>query len=153
MEIGITLEQLLPKNIFCSRKQPMFPKGKRLKLITRSLFGSASITIGNCALRHMPMGDLSMIGSTATFFVFLSAWIFLKEPIGKLNLVNLIIVLGGMIMIVQPPFIFKNEYQLYSEDPLALYSAIAAICSAVFLQSNTFVILRSLKGKLTIKYK
>ena len=75
---------------FCYRKQPIFPKGKRLKLITRSLFGTASFTIGKCALRHMPMGDLSMIGSTATFFVFLSAWIFLKEPIGKLNLINLL---------------------------------------------------------------
>ena len=58
-----------------------------------------------------------------------------------------------MVMIVQPPFIFKNEYQLYTEDPLALYSAIAAICSAVFLQSNTFVILRSLKGNFTFKHK
>ena len=113
------------------------------------MFGTASFTIGKCALRHMPMGDLSMIGSTATFFVFLSAWIFLKEPIGKLNLINLLIVLVGMVMIVQPPFIFKNEYQLYSEDPLALYSAIAVIFSAVFLQSNTFVILRSLKGNFS----
>ena len=138
-------------NIFLSyRKQPLFPKGKRLQLIGRSLLGSAAMTIGNCALRHMPMGDLSMIGSSATFFACIFAWVFLKERIDILNMFNLMFVLGGLIMIVQPPFLFNNDSHLYSENSLALYAAIGQTCSAVFLQSNTFVILRSLKGNYFI---
>ena len=132
--------------LWIRRRQPIFPKGKRLQLLGRSICGTAAITVGNCALRHMPMGDLSMIGSTSTFFVCISAWIFLKEPIDKLNMINIMFVLGGIVMIVQPPFIFNNDYQLYSQDAMALYSAIAQICSAVLLQPNSMVLLRSLKG-------
>ena len=94
----------------------------------------------------MPMGDKNMIGSTGMFFVCISAWIFLKEPIDKLNMINIAIIIGGIILIVQPPFIFKNDYQLYSEDAYALYAAVASILSAVLIEPNILVILRSLKG-------
>ena len=87
-----------------------------------------------------------MIGSTAMFFVCISAWLFLKEPIDKLNMINIMIIIGGIVFIVQPPFIFKNEYLLYSEDKYALYAAIAAIGHAILIEPNTMVILRSLKG-------
>ena len=94
----------------------------------------------------MPMGDKNMIGSTAMFFVCISAWIFLKEPIDKLNMINILIIIGGIVFIVQPPFIFQNDYLLYSEDRYALYAAIAAIAHAILIEPNTMVILRSLKG-------
>ena len=143
----------IPRNIFYwhyflpSRSQPMFPKGNRLQLFGRAVLGTCGHTISYCAIRHMPLGDLSMISSTSIFFVCLSAWLFLKEPIDKLTIINIMFVLGGLLMIVQPPFIFTNEEQIYSENPKALYSAIAVICSAVLVQSNVIVILRSLKGK------
>ena len=138
------------QNVSPSRNQPIFPKGKRLQLFGRALLGTCGNTIGFCAMRHMPLGDLSMISSTSTFFVCLSAWIFLKEPIDRLTVINIIFVLGGLVMIVQPPFIFNNEDQIYSENPMALYSAIAVICSAVLVQSNVCVLLRSLKGNLLV---
>ena len=94
----------------------------------------------------MPLGDLSMISSTSTFFTCLSAKLFLKEAIDKLNLMNIVFVLGGLILIVQPPFIFAGESGIYSMGSLALYSAVASIFTAVFVQSNVFVLIRSLKG-------
>ena len=60
-------------------------------------------------MKHMPLGDVSIISASATFFTCISARIFLKEAIDKLNLINIVFVLGGLILIVQPPFIFSVE--------------------------------------------
>ena len=102
-------------------------------------------------MKHMPLGDVSIISCSATFFVCISARIFLKEAIDKLNLINILFVIGGLILIVQPPFIFSTEKKTYSEDPYALYAAVAMVFSAMFIHSSVFVIIRSLKGKLSIK--
>ena len=87
-----------------------------------------------------------MISSTSTFFTCLSARLFLKEAIDKLNLINIVFVLGGLILIVQPPFIFAGESEIYSIGSLALYSVMASTLLAVFVQPNVFVLIRSLKG-------
>ena len=108
--------------------------------------GTCGITIGYFAMKHMPLGDVSIISCSATFFVCISARIFLKEAIDKLNLINIFFVIGGLILIVQPPFIFTTENKTYSEDPYALYAAIAMVFSAMFIHSSVFVIIRSLKG-------
>ena len=97
-------------------------------------------------MKHMPLGDVSIISASAMFFVCISARIFLKEAIDKLNLINIVFVVGGLILIVQPPFIFSVKNPIYSEDPLAIYAAIAMVLSAVFIHSSVFVIIRSLKG-------
>ena len=97
-------------------------------------------------MKHMPLGDVSIISSSATFFTCISARIFLKEAIDKLNLINIVFVIGGLILIVQPPFIFSVENKTYSEDHLAIYAAIAMVFSAVFIHSTVFVVIRSLKG-------
>lgn len=132
--------------ITSSRSQPIFPKEKRLQLIGRSLLGTFSLTVGVFSMRYMPLGDLSMINSTGIFFTCLFARLFLKEAIDKLNLINIVFVIGGVILIVQPPFIFAGQSGIYSKDSLALYSAMAQIFTAVFVHSNVFVLLRSLKG-------
>ena len=97
-------------------------------------------------MKHMPLGDVSIISCSATFFVCISARIFLKEAIDKLNLINIVFVIGGLILIVQPPFIFSTENKIYSEDPYAMYAAIAMVLSAVFIHSTVFILLRSMKG-------
>ena len=132
------------ENIF--RKQPFFPKGSRIRLLGRGMLGTCGITIGYFAMKHMPLGDVSIISCSATFFVCISARIFLKEEIDKLNLINILFVIGGLILIVQPPFIFATENKIYSEDSYAIYAAIAMVFSAVFIHSTVFVIIRSLKG-------
>ena len=129
------------------RKLPFSPKGKRLQLIGRSIFGLCGVTIGYFAVKHMPLGDCALISSSATFFCCISARIFLKEPIDKLNLVNILFVVGGLILIVQPPFIFAGGNEIYSDDPLAIPAAIAKIISAMLIHSTVFVLLRSLKGR------
>ena len=96
----------------------------------------------------MPLGDLSLISSTSTFFTCLSARLFLKEAIDKVNLISIGFVVGGLILLVQPPFIFTGESGVYAKDSLALYSALASTFMAIFVYSNVFVLLRSLKGKI-----
>ena len=96
----------------------------------------------------MPLGDLSLISSTSTFFTCLSARLFLKEAIDKVNLISIGFVVGGLILILQPPFIFTGGSGVYAKDSLALYSALASTFMAIFVYSNVFVLLRSLKGKV-----
>ena len=98
-------------------------------------------------MKHMPLGDVSIISSSSTFFTCIAARIFLKEAIDKLNLINIVFVLGGLILIVQPPFIFATQNNAYLDDPYALYAAIAMVVEAVFVESISFVLIRSLKGK------
>ena len=145
----IPSEKIDQKSVFfihIFRKLPVFPKGKRLRLIGRGMLGTCGVTIGYFAMKHMPLGDVSIISCSATFFVCISARIFLKEAIDKLNLINILFVIGGLILIVQPPFIFSTENKTYSEDSYALYAAIAMVFSAVCIHSTVFVMLRSLKG-------
>ena len=90
------------------RKQPFFPEGNRIRLLGRGMLGTCGGTIGYFAIKHVPLGDVSIISCSATFFVCISARVFLKEEIDKLNLINIIFVIGGLILIVQPPFIFAT---------------------------------------------
>ena len=88
-----------------------------------------------------------MISATSPMFtVFFAKW-FLKEPILKIDLINIIIVFTGIILIVKPPFIF-GWTELYTNDPQAKWAVLGTIVSCVFLQSNVLVVLRQLKGLL-----
>ena len=47
--------------------------------------------------------------ATAPIFTVISARIFIKEPICKLDLFNIVLVIAGIILVVKPPFIFGNS--------------------------------------------
>ena len=49
---------------------------------------------------------------TAPIFTVISARVFIKEPICKLDLFNIVLVIIGITFIVKPPFIFGN-YDVY----------------------------------------
>ena len=78
----------------CFRKEPIFPTGKRAWLIVRSVIGLINNTVGYFAVKYMPIGDMTMIAASSTFFACIYARIFLKEPIKLLNLSNIVFVIG-----------------------------------------------------------
>jgi drug/metabolite transporter (DMT)-like permease len=49
----------------------------------------------------MPLGDVNMIGSSSTFFTCVYARIFLKEKLHLGHFINIGIVIGGIMLIVQ----------------------------------------------------
>ena len=53
------------------------------------------------SIQHMPLGDVSMIGTTSTFFTCIYGRIFLKESLRWGHVINIFIVIGGLLLIVQ----------------------------------------------------
>ena len=140
------------KNVMpCFRKEPIFPTGKRAWLIVRSVIGLINNTVGYFAVKHMPIGDMTMIAASSTFFACIYARIFLKEPIKLLNLSNILFVIVGILLISKPPFIFGgDENDIYSKDNLAKYAVAILTAQSIFLSPNIFIALRALKGRFTI---
>ena len=120
----------------------------RTWLLVRSIIGSINNTVGYFAVKHMPIGDMTMIAASSTFFACIYARIFLKEPIKILNLFNIGFVIVGILLIARPPFIFwggKND--IYAKDELAIYAVTILTAQSIFLYPNIFIALRALKGK------
>ena len=135
----------------CFRKEPIFPTRKRAWLIVRSVIGLINNTVGYFAVKHMPIGDMTMIAASSTFFACIYARIFLKEPIKLLNLSNIVFVIVGILLISKPPFIFGgDENDIYSKDNLAKYAVAILTAQSIFLSPNIFIALRALKGSYTI---
>ena len=120
-------------------------KEKKKIVFARCLLGAISFSISVFSIKHLPIADLFMIAASSSMFTCFHARIVLKEPIDKLNIFNVFLVLAGLTLIVKPPFIF-GEVQIYKENPLALYSALALILNASVLLPLTFVAFRFLRG-------
>ena len=88
-----------------------------------------------------------MISSSSTVFACIHGRIFLREQIEKTNVVNVVLVLAGICLIVQPPIIFgSSEELIYHTDPQATYIALACLFAATIITPLKNVVLRSLKG-------
>ena len=114
-------------------------------MVARALIGTLMISIRFFALHHMPLADVAMINASSALFVNIQARIFLKEPIQLFNIFNVCLVLGGLVLIVRPPFLFGDN-EFYLKDPQALTAAILSILASVIVNPLSAVVLRALKG-------
>ena len=85
----------------------------------------------------------------------------LKEPIERINMLTIVLVLVGLIFIVQPPFLFGQKFdpkdaddqagqeQRYSDQPKSLTAVLVLVFSATVLAPAGNVALRALKSILT----
>ncbi|XP_045454098.1 solute carrier family 35 member G1 [Melitaea cinxia] len=126
-------------------EQPVFPQGKRVLLILRSIVGTVGLMLSFYAFRNMPLADASVIVFSVPVFVALFARVFLKEPCGIWNTISIILTLIGVILITHPPFIFGNTQLETNQNYNSLRGAIAAFVSTIF-GANAYVLLRVLKG-------
>ena len=58
----------------------------------------------------------------------------------------MILVIGGMVLIIRPPFLF-GQNEVYLNNPMALYAAIVVSVISIFIQPNVYIVMRALKGK------
>ena len=99
------------------------------------------------AVKHMPIGDMTMIAASSTIFVCVYGRIFLSEPIQKINVFNIALVLIGILLITKPRFIFGNDDDsVYETDELALYAVGTLTALSIFIFPNISIALRALKG-------
>ena len=128
------------------RQSDPFPYGKRKLLLARAGFGTVPYCCYLFALKHIPLGDVSMFRSSTALFACIHGRIFLKEPIKKMDVLNIAVVLLGIILIVQPPIIFGSTSSIYQTNQMALYSALAVLFGSAVLEPIKNVCLRSMKG-------
>ncbi|CAG4933620.1 unnamed protein product [Colias eurytheme] len=126
-------------------EQPIFPEGKRILLILRSVVGTVGLMLSFYAFRNMPLADASVIVFSVPVFVALFARVFLKEPCGIWNTISIILTLLGVILITHPPFLFGSDQVETNPNYNSLRGAVAAFVSTIF-GANAYVLLRVLKG-------
>lgn len=135
----LLIPQFLPPLIFSRSK--LFPRGKLLFLAARSLIDGIDLIILFQALKVLPLGDITMIGAVRVIFTTIYSRIFLKEPCGLFELFNMLLVLGGILLVVQPPIIFGGQSS-YSNEMLIM--AGAHVASKAFA-GISFIIARHLR--------
>ena len=83
--------------------------------------------------------------ATKPIFVSLSAKLFLKEPCGLVEVLNMVLMLSGIIFVVKPPFLFpEDDPDSHSSDPAGGTAAICVLLTTI-LASNITVIIRKLR--------
>lgn len=127
-------------------EKPLFPEGKRILLLLRSLVGTLGLILSFYAFRLMPLADASIIVFSVPVFVAIFARIFLNEPCGIWNTISIILTLIGVLLITRPPFLFSSEPVATDHDLNynTLKGAVAAFISTIF-GANAYVLLRLLK--------
>merc|ERR1711872_925529 len=88
------------------------------------------------------MADVMMISSVKPVFTTLLSCVFLKEACGLVEVLNLILVITGIFLVVQPSFIFGVSDQQYTTH--MLYTALGLV-AANALGGSIGVILRYLR--------
>ena len=128
----------------------MFPRGKRVWLVIRSITGVINNTVIYFSVKHMAIGDMTTIAASSTIFVCIYGKFLLKEPIQKLNILNIVLVLCGIVLITKPTFIFGcHNTDLYTKDDLSVYAVAILTTLSILMFPVISISLRALKGMCT----
>lgn len=143
--IGVLLPAI---PIVIYKQEPLFPQGKRIMLLLRSITGTTALMLSFYAFRHMPLADASVIVFSVPVFTAIFARMFLKEPCGWFNVITVLMTLIGVVLVTRPPVLFSNTIASLGEQDhgeTEIWSAVAAFTSTLF-GANAYVLLRALKG-------
>ena len=102
-----------------------FPKGQRLLLVVRGIAVGTQMAVQFYAVKLLPLADFTMINCIKPAFVTLLSCIFLKEPCGLFEVLNLILVFAGITFVIQPQFIFGRGGAEYTPD--MMYAMLALV--------------------------
>ena len=119
-----------------------FPRGSRCLILLRGLVAGINVA-GRCyAVRYLPIADVTMLLCAKPAFVTLLSRIFLKEACGIFEIFNLVLVFTGIVLVIQPPFIFGSGDQEYTDH--MMYTALMLV-GVTALSSIVTIILRHLR--------
>ncbi|KAJ8887784.1 hypothetical protein PR048_014002 [Dryococelus australis] len=132
------------------RREPLFPRGRRIMLLLRSFVGTTGLMLSFYAFRHMPLADASVVVFSVPVFVAIFARLFLKEPCGLFNAVSVVLTLIGVVLITRPPLLFGHSIPALASpnettNTSDFWGAVAAFSATIF-GANAYVLLRALKG-------
>ena len=96
-------------------------------LIFRGLAGFAALLCMFYALTKLPLADTTVIVYTNPVFTAILAALFLREMMGRREVLGLLLSLAGVVLVAQPAFLFGA-----SADSLDLFAVGIALLGAVF---------------------
>jgi drug/metabolite transporter (DMT)-like permease len=128
-------------------------KGERLLLVARGVAGSFDLLAGYAALRMLPLSDAITIIFSSPVFVYIFAWIILKEEFGVFQIITVIITLFGVVLISKPVFLFGTTFDSVGETLTLSGSRTAGVVLSLMScigAAVTYIVIRMLKKSPTI---
>ena len=119
-----------------------FPRGRTMLILARGFCAGLQLVGHYYAIKHLPISDITMISSIKPVCSTLLACIFLRESCGLFEVLNLVLVVTGIGLVVQPSFIFGQTDSQYDQQ---MFYAAVGLCVAQVLGSSVAVILRHLR--------
>lgn len=80
------------------------PKGARLDILLRSVFGYSGVIMNFYAIDRLPLSDASLLNKMSPFFVILFSTFLLKERANKIQWAIIITAFIGALFVIKPTF-------------------------------------------------
>lgn len=128
------------------KDQPPFPSGHSIKerglQVLRCVLAGFHVLAAYFALQQMPLSVRVMILSLKPVFTIIFERIFLKVPVGVIEIVTIVVMMLGVVLVLQPPFLFNYTYtEKEGFESYFLVSTILVLISTA-LNSNVAIIIR-----------
>ncbi len=126
------------------RRQRISPWGNnRFLLFARGAMGTAALICLFYAVTILPLAEATLLQYMYPVFTSALAFFFLKEKIFKRTIVSILMSLAGVVVMVQPGFLFAAHG--IEEHAIPLSGVLAALCAALGT-SIAYVLVRRLSA-------
>ena len=97
------------RNCHISRNTELSVCSTRVWIGLQALLGSVILLLNFSCLQYMPIGDALTLVFTEPLFTVILAFVFYRTKIGVTKGVFCICLVGGLLLSVQPPFLFSHH--------------------------------------------
>jgi len=127
----------------CKNQNVLGPPGSRLLLLTQGLVGGTTLVLLFYSFRLLPLGDAATIIFSSPVFVMVLSHVWLREPCGFYRTLIVFLLVTGVVMITNPPFLFAAEVAEEHES-YNILGYVAALSGTLFTAFN-IVVMRKCK--------
>ena len=129
----------------------------RLFVFFQAVFGAARLYMNFLCLSYMPLGDALTIIFTEPLFTIILSLVFFRIGIGFFKIVLGFGLIAGMILCIQPPFIFpsreeeeegKHESSLDQSRRSGYYTGVALAAGCAFSGAVCNILIRECHGRV-----
>ena len=139
-DIFISFE-LIPFTTYYGEALPP-TKFQKMLLIFQGVIGGLNSMAHYYAVTVLPLGDVMMISAVKLVFITFFSCIFLKEACGMFEILNISLTVGGILLVVKPPFIFGDSNQEYTTH---MFHTAMILMASNAMVSLTAIISRQLR--------
>lgn len=102
--ISVSIYLIIKKESFLPKKEAILP------IMGRAFFGLVGLVLNFIAIDNLNIADAAILNKMSPFFAVIFTAIFLKEKIGKIDVLFLVLAFIGALFVVKPSFNFSSIY-------------------------------------------